>query len=40
MVTAMSGPNINGNVRRLLQERAIVKTSREGKTAYALVQDA
>jgi hypothetical protein len=40
MVTAMSGPNINGNIRRLLQEGAITKTSREGKTAYALVQRA
>jgi hypothetical protein len=37
VVTAMSGPNISGNIRRLLQERAITKTSREGKTAYALL---
>jgi hypothetical protein len=40
VVTAMTGPNINGNIRRLLQEGAITKTSREGKTAYALVQRA
>ncbi len=38
VVTAMSGPNINGNIRRLLKDGTIVKTSREGKTAYALVQ--
>jgi DNA-binding transcriptional ArsR family regulator len=36
VVTAMSGPNINGNVRRLAAEGAIVKTEREGKTAWAL----
>lgn len=35
-VTAMTGPNINGNLRRLLSEGAITKTDREGKTAYAL----
>lgn len=36
VVTAMSGPNVNGNLRRLLSEGAIAKTEREGKTAYAL----
>jgi DNA-binding transcriptional ArsR family regulator len=36
VVTAMSAPNITGNLRRLLQERAVVKTRREGKTAYEL----
>jgi hypothetical protein len=36
VVTAMSGPNINGNIRRLLQDGTILKTTREGKTAYAL----
>lgn len=36
MVTAMSAPNINGNLRRLATEGAVVKTEREGKTAYAL----
>lgn len=36
VVTAMTGPNINGNLRRLLSEGAIAKTDREGKTAYAL----
>jgi hypothetical protein len=36
IVTAMSGPNITVNLRRLLQEKTIIKTSREGKTAYAL----
>ncbi|MGN6371387.1 MAG: hypothetical protein ACTHM1_00100 [Solirubrobacteraceae bacterium] len=36
VVTAMTGPNINGNLRRLLSEGAITKTDREGKTAYAL----
>jgi porphobilinogen deaminase len=37
VVTAMSGPNINGNLRRLLSEGAVMKTEREGKTAWALV---
>ncbi len=37
VVTAMSGPNINGNLRRLLSEGAVIKTEREGKTAWALV---
>jgi DNA-binding transcriptional ArsR family regulator len=36
VVTAMSAPNINGNLRRLAAEGAVVKTEREGKTAYAL----
>jgi hypothetical protein len=36
VVTAMSGPNLNGNLRRLVSEGAVVKTEREGKTAYAL----
>jgi DNA-binding transcriptional ArsR family regulator len=36
VVTAMSGPNINGNLRRLFSEGAVVKTEREGKTAWAL----
>lgn len=35
-VTAMTAPNINGNLRRLLSEGAITKTDRAGKTAYAL----
>jgi DNA-binding transcriptional ArsR family regulator len=36
VVTAMSSPNINGNLRRLFSEGAVVKTEREGKTAWAL----
>jgi|HubBroStandDraft_3_1064219.scaffolds.fasta_scaffold07577_3 DNA-binding transcriptional ArsR family regulator len=36
VVTAMSVPNINGNLRRLLVEKAVVKTEREGKLAWAL----
>ena len=36
LVTAMTGPNVNGNLRRLLAEGAIAKTDREGKTAYTL----
>jgi predicted Rossmann fold nucleotide-binding protein DprA/Smf involved in DNA uptake len=36
VVTAMSGPNINGNLRRLAAEGAVVKTEREGKAAWAL----
>jgi DNA-binding transcriptional ArsR family regulator len=36
VVTAMSGPNINGNLRRLFSEGAVVKTEREGKAAWAL----
>jgi DNA-binding transcriptional ArsR family regulator len=36
VVTAMSGPNVNGNLRRLVSEGTVLKTEREGKTAYAL----
>ena len=36
MVTAMSGPSINGNLRKLVSEGAVVKTEREGKAAWAL----
>ncbi len=36
VVTAMSAPNINGNLRRLLSEGVVAKTEREGKTAWAL----
>jgi DNA-binding transcriptional ArsR family regulator len=36
VVTAMSGPNINGNLRRLVSEGVVVKTAREGKAAWAL----
>lgn len=36
VVTAMSGPNINGNMRRLAAEGVVVKTEREGKAAWAL----
>lgn len=36
MVTAMSGPNINGNLRKLVAEGAVVKIEREGKAAWAL----
>jgi DNA-binding transcriptional ArsR family regulator len=36
VVTAMTGPNINGNLRRLFSEGAVVKTEREGKAAWAL----
>ncbi len=36
VVTAMSGPNINGNLRRLALEGVVVKTEREGKTAWSL----
>jgi hypothetical protein len=36
IVTAMSGANIRGNLRRLLTERTITRTKREGKAAYAL----
>jgi hypothetical protein len=37
VVTAMTGPNINGNLRRLAAEGVVVKTEREGKAAWALV---
>lgn len=36
VVTAMTGPNVNGNLRRLVSEGAVVKTEREGKAAWAL----
>jgi hypothetical protein len=36
VVTAMSGPNIRGNLRRLLKERTVTRTKRDGKAAYAL----
>ncbi len=36
IVTAMSGPNINGNLRRLAAEGVVMKTAREGKAAWAL----
>jgi hypothetical protein len=36
VVTAMSGPGINSNLRKLVTEGAIVKTEREGKAAWAL----
>ncbi len=38
VVTAMSGPNINGNLRRLAAEGVVVKAEREGKAAWALAQ--
>jgi DNA-binding transcriptional ArsR family regulator len=34
VVTAMSAPNINGNLRKLISEGAVVKTEREGKAAW------
>lgn len=37
VVTAMSGPNISGNMRKLVSEGAVVKTEREGKAAWILV---
>lgn len=36
VVTAMSGPNINGHLRKLFSEGAVVKAEREGKAAWAL----
>jgi hypothetical protein len=36
VVTAMSGPSINSNLRKLVAEGAVVKTEREGKAAWAL----
>jgi DNA-binding transcriptional ArsR family regulator len=36
VVTAMSTANVNGNLRRMVSAGAVVKTEREGKTAYAL----
>ncbi len=38
VVTAMSGPNIDGNLRRLAAEGVVVKTEREGKAAWALAE--
>jgi hypothetical protein len=35
-VTALAGPNIRTNLRRLSQERTITQTKRAGRTAYAL----
>lgn len=37
VVTAMSAPNVNGNLRRLQAEGAVVKAEREGKAAWALL---
>lgn len=36
VVTALKTSNINGSLRRLRSEGAIVKTEREGKTAWVL----
>lgn len=36
VVTAMTGPSINGNLRKLVAVGAVVKTEREGKAAWAL----
>ncbi len=36
VVTAMNDANIRGNMRRLLDDGAVVKITREGKAAYAL----
>ncbi|MGA7704286.1 MAG: helix-turn-helix domain-containing protein [Solirubrobacteraceae bacterium] len=38
VVTAMSAPNINGNLRRLEAEGVVVKAEREGKAAWALLE--
>jgi DNA-binding transcriptional ArsR family regulator len=38
VVTAMSSPNINGNLRRLAAEGVVVKTERESKAAWALAE--
>jgi DNA-binding transcriptional ArsR family regulator len=35
-VTAMTGPNIRSNLRRLLREGTVRKARRDGKSAYAL----
>jgi hypothetical protein len=35
VVTAMSGPSINGNLRKLVSAGAVFKTEREGKAAWA-----
>jgi len=37
VVTAMSSPNVNGNLRRLEAEGVVMKAEREGKPAWALV---
>lgn len=37
VVTAMSGPSINGSLRKLVSMGAVVKTEREGRAAWALV---
>ena len=37
VVTAMSGPNVNGNLRRLEAEGVVAKAEREGKAAWALL---
>lgn len=37
VVTAMSSPNVNGNLRRLEAEGVVMKAEREGKAAWALV---
>jgi hypothetical protein len=36
MVTAIAAPDIRDSLRRLRRRKAIVKTDRDGKTAYAL----
>jgi hypothetical protein len=36
VVTAMNDANIRANMRRLLDDGAVVKVTREGKAAYAL----
>jgi Bacterial regulatory protein, arsR family len=36
VVTAMSGPNIRSNLRRLRKARTVTQTKRQGKAAYAL----
>jgi DNA-binding transcriptional ArsR family regulator len=40
VVTAMSGPNIRENLRRLLKAGAVTRAKREGKAAYALSRSA
>jgi DNA-binding transcriptional ArsR family regulator len=35
-VTAMTGPNIRVNLRRLLREGTVTRARRDGKSAYAL----
>jgi hypothetical protein len=39
VVTAMSSPSINGNLRRLAIEGVVVKTEREGKAAWSLADE-